>query len=115
MGTLQWLNNCVGHKNYISFVLLMAFSLIWVSANRNILFFRLQKQMFFYIYDGSLLRNLMRQLLIECGVGITVMVRCFANRRGIETEIVDRLGDGFSQPPFATVVVCSSCCHGLSF
>ncbi|KAG9442547.1 hypothetical protein H6P81_018401 [Aristolochia fimbriata] len=68
----RWLNNCVGRKNYITFLFLMAFSLIW--------------------------------LLVEFGVGLTVLIRCFTSRRGIETEIVNRLGDGFSRPPFATVV-----------
>lgn len=46
------------------------------------------------------------QLTVEFGVGIAVLVRCFVDRRAIESEIVDRLGDGFSRPPFATVVVC---------
>ncbi|XP_068646867.1 probable protein S-acyltransferase 19 [Aristolochia californica] len=68
----RWLNNCVGRKNYISFLFLMAFSLVW--------------------------------LLVEFGVGLTVLVRCFTSRRSIETEIVNQLGDGFSRPPFATVV-----------
>ncbi|XP_068639773.1 probable protein S-acyltransferase 19 [Aristolochia californica] len=43
-------------------------------------------------------------LLIEFGVGLTVLVRCFKSRRSIEIEIVNQLGDGFSRPPFATVV-----------
>ncbi|XP_015952738.1 probable protein S-acyltransferase 19 [Arachis duranensis] len=69
----RWLNNCVGQKNYISFIALMAFSLMW--------------------------------LVLEAGVGIAVLVRFFVNKRGMESEIVDRLGNGFSRPPFATVVV----------
>lgn len=68
----RWLNNCVGRKNYISFVCLMAASLLW--------------------------------LIFECGVGITVIVRCFAERKAVEDQITERLGDGFSRPPFATVV-----------
>ncbi|KAL5975761.1 hypothetical protein ACLOJK_020088 [Asimina triloba] len=44
------------------------------------------------------------RLVIECGVGIAVLVRCFVNRKGTEDEIVERLGDGFSRAPFATVV-----------
>ncbi|KAA8524213.1 hypothetical protein F0562_010643 [Nyssa sinensis] len=43
-------------------------------------------------------------LVIEAGVGIAVLVRCFVNKKGMETEIVDRLGNGFSRVPFATVV-----------
>lgn len=47
----------------------------------------------------------MFQLVIEAGVGIAVLVRFFVNKRGVESEIIDRLGNGFSRPPFATVVV----------
>ncbi|CAA2989712.1 S-acyltransferase 21 [Olea europaea subsp. europaea] len=68
----RWLNNCVGRKNYITFVCLMAASLVW--------------------------------LVFECGVGIAVLVRCFIERKATENQITARLGDGFSLPPFATVV-----------
>uniref|UniRef100_A0A1J3DR91 S-acyltransferase n=1 Tax=Noccaea caerulescens TaxID=107243 RepID=A0A1J3DR91_NOCCA len=68
----RWLNNCVGRKNYITFISLMAVSLIW--------------------------------LLIEASVGIAVIVRVFVNKKDMETEIVNRLGNGFSRAPFATVV-----------
>lgn len=47
----------------------------------------------------------MIQLVIEAGVGIAVLVRCFVNKKSMETEIIDRLGNGFSRAPFATVVV----------
>ncbi|KAJ4963647.1 hypothetical protein NE237_023586 [Protea cynaroides] len=76
----RWLNNCVGRKNYITFVCLMAVSLVW--------------------------------LIVECGVGIAVLVRCFVDRKGIENQIVERLGVGFSRPPFATVV---ALCTAVSF
>lgn len=46
------------------------------------------------------------QLTFECGVGIAVLVRCFVNKHATEDQIADRLGDGFSRAPFATVVVC---------
>ncbi|OVA00652.1 zinc finger protein [Macleaya cordata] len=73
----RWLNNCVGRKNYITFVSLMAVSLVW--------------------------------LAVECGVGIAVLVRCFVDRKGTENQIVERLGVGFSRPPFATVVaICTA-------
>ncbi|KAG7547520.1 Palmitoyltransferase DHHC domain [Arabidopsis suecica] len=68
----RWLNNCVGRKNYMTFISLMAVSLLW--------------------------------LLIEAGVGIAVIVRVFVNKKDMETEIVNRLGNGFSRAPFATVV-----------
>ncbi|KAA3458467.1 putative protein S-acyltransferase 19 [Gossypium australe] len=48
-------------------------------------------------------------LVMEAGVGIAVLVRCFVNKKGMETEIIDRLGNGFSRAPFATVVaVCTA-------
>lgn len=47
----------------------------------------------------------MSQLVFECAVGVFVLVRCFVDRKATENAIVDRLGDGFSRPPFATVVV----------
>ncbi|KAK6918019.1 Palmitoyltransferase, DHHC domain, partial [Dillenia turbinata] len=73
----RWLNNCVGRKKYVTFISLMAFSLIW--------------------------------LIIEAGVGIYVLVRCFVNKKNMEAEIIDRLGNGFSRAPFATVVaVCTA-------
>ncbi|OVA05569.1 zinc finger protein [Macleaya cordata] len=73
----RWLNNCVGKKNYVTFIALMATSLIW--------------------------------LVIEAGVGIAVFVRCFVDRKDLENQIIDRLGNGFSRAPFATVVaICSA-------
>ncbi|XP_065881807.1 protein S-acyltransferase 21 [Euphorbia lathyris] len=72
----RWLNNCVGRKNYITFVSLMATSLIW--------------------------------LVVEFGVGVAVLVRCFVDRKGMEHQITEKLGIGFSRPPFASVVaVCT--------
>ncbi|RVX15755.1 Protein S-acyltransferase 21 [Vitis vinifera] len=68
----EWLNNCVGRKNYITFVCLMAVSLVW--------------------------------LIVEFGVGVAVLVRCFVDRKDTENQIVERLGVGFSRPPFATIV-----------
>ncbi|CAN4096755.1 unnamed protein product [Withania somnifera] len=73
----RWLNNCVGRKNYVTFIYLMATSLVW--------------------------------LVTEAGVGIAVLVRCFVNKKNMEAQIVDRLGNGFSLAPFATVVaVCTA-------
>lgn len=55
----------------------------------------------------------MYQLVFECAVGIAVLVRCFVDRKATENDIVNRLGDGFSRPPFAAVVVCryTFCSH----
>ncbi|CAH1435264.1 unnamed protein product [Lactuca virosa] len=43
-------------------------------------------------------------LTFDCGVGIAVLVRCFVNKGSTEDQIANRLGDGFSRAPFATVV-----------
>ncbi|WCJ44744.1 DHHC-type zinc finger family protein [Euphorbia peplus] len=72
----RWLNNCVGRKNYVTFISLMATSLIW--------------------------------LVVEFGVGVAVLVRCFVDKKGMEHQITEKLGIGFSRPPFASVVaVCT--------
>nr|GMD41988.1 protein S-acyltransferase 21 [Ipomoea batatas] len=52
------------------------------------------------------------ELAFECAVGIAVIVRCFAYKNATEFQIRDRLGDGFSRPPFATVV---ALCTAVSF
>lgn len=52
----------------------------------------------------------MSQLIVECGVGIAVLVRCFVDQRGTENQIALKLGAGFSRIPFAIIVV-----HLLSF
>ncbi|KAI8549263.1 hypothetical protein RHMOL_Rhmol06G0012000 [Rhododendron molle] len=43
-------------------------------------------------------------LVVQFGIGIAVLVRCFVDRKAIEHQITERLGDGFSRPPFASVV-----------
>ncbi|CAL9768916.1 unnamed protein product [Musa acuminata subsp. burmannicoides] len=73
----RWLNNCVGRKNYVSFIALMATSLVW--------------------------------LAIECGVGIAVLILCFVDKKNMENNIEEKLGNGFSRVPFATVVaICTA-------
>uniref|UniRef100_A0A0E0LXW0 S-acyltransferase n=1 Tax=Oryza punctata TaxID=4537 RepID=A0A0E0LXW0_ORYPU len=67
----EWLNNCVGRKNYFTFLALMITSLLW--------------------------------LAIEIGVGIAVLVVCFVNKNS-ESIIQDKLGNGLTRPPFATIV-----------
>ncbi|KAJ7559699.1 hypothetical protein O6H91_04G097200 [Diphasiastrum complanatum] len=69
----RWLNNCVGRKNYITFVALMATSLI--------------------------------MLLLEWGVGIGVLVHSFVDKKAMDHQIVEKLGNSFSRVPFITVVV----------
>ena len=34
-----------------------------------------------------------------------MFIRCFVDKQGIENQITEKLGNGFSRAPFATVVV----------
>lgn len=52
---------------------------------------------------------------MESGVGIAVFVRCFVNKKSMEADIVDRLGNGFSRAPFASVVVKTLNIYTISF
>ncbi|XP_021907301.1 probable protein S-acyltransferase 19, partial [Carica papaya] len=62
-----------------------------------------------YVTFISLMAISLAWLIIEAGVGIAVLVRCFVNKRSMETLIIDRLGNGFSRAPFATVVaICTA-------
>ncbi|CAN0890730.1 Probable protein S-acyltransferase 19 [Linum grandiflorum] len=62
-----------------------------------------------YVTFISLMATSFVWLVIEAGVGIAVLVRCFANKKSMNAEIVDTLGNGFSRAPFATVVaVCTA-------
>ncbi|KAL3502385.1 hypothetical protein ACH5RR_036834 [Cinchona calisaya] len=62
-----------------------------------------------YVTFISLMALSLFWLVIEASVGIAVLVRCFVNKKNMEAEIVDRLGNGFSRAPFATVVaVCTA-------
>ncbi|KAF3789092.1 putative protein S-acyltransferase 19 [Nymphaea thermarum] len=44
------------------------------------------------------------RLMVESGIGIAVLVRCFVDKKETENQIIDRLGNGFSRAPFAIVV-----------
>ncbi|KAL9244090.1 hypothetical protein vseg_017899 [Gypsophila vaccaria] len=43
-------------------------------------------------------------LFAECGIGIWVLVRCFVFKKIVEHQITDRLGDGFTRPPYVSLV-----------
>ncbi|OIV96259.1 hypothetical protein TanjilG_05099 [Lupinus angustifolius] len=51
-------------------------------------------------------------LILECGVGIAVLVRCFVDKRGTENQIAVKLGAGFPRVAFAIIV---AICTGFSF
>ncbi|XP_050232828.1 probable protein S-acyltransferase 19 isoform X2 [Mercurialis annua] len=62
-----------------------------------------------YVTFISLMGISLIWLVLEAGVGIAVLVRCFVNKKSMNAEIVDTLGNGFSRAPFATVVaVCTA-------
>ncbi|KAM0950234.1 putative protein S-acyltransferase [Dioscorea sansibarensis] len=48
-------------------------------------------------------------LAVEFWVGLAVLVRCFVDKKESEALIIKKLGSGFSQAPFATIVIlCTS-------
>ncbi|KAF4362877.1 hypothetical protein G4B88_014214 [Cannabis sativa] len=57
-----------------------------------------------YITFVCLMAASLAWLIVECGVGIAVFVRCFVDRKGMNHQIAEKLGVGFSQIPFAIVV-----------
>ncbi|XP_010466486.1 PREDICTED: probable protein S-acyltransferase 20 [Camelina sativa] len=57
-----------------------------------------------YMTFVSLMSVSLLWLIIEAAIGITVIVRVFVNKKSMETEIVNRLGNSFSRAPFAAVV-----------
>lgn len=46
------------------------------------------------------------QLVLEWGIGVEVLIRCFIDKGGTERQIVEKLGNSFSRAPYAAVVVC---------
>lgn len=99
---MQWLNNCVGRKNYATFICLMASSLVWVCF--TFLFSDIFLSLSLSISSNNATFPSL-QLVIEAGVGIAILVLCFVKKKSMEAEIMERLGNGFTRPPFATVVV----------
>ncbi|KAM7253035.1 hypothetical protein ACFE04_025653 [Oxalis oulophora] len=57
-----------------------------------------------YISFVCLMAASLAWLAVEFGIGVTVLVRCFVDKKGIENQITDRLGVGFSRIPFAIIV-----------
>ncbi|KAM7260049.1 hypothetical protein ACFE04_015790 [Oxalis oulophora] len=57
-----------------------------------------------YISFLCLMSTSLAWLVVEFGVGVAVLVRCFVDKNGIEHQITDRLGVGFSRLPLAIVV-----------
>jgi palmitoyltransferase ZDHHC1/11 len=52
--------------------------------------------------------------VVEVVVGLVVFTRCFKKKVEIEAQIVERLGEGFSQPPFVVIVVQINICIFLT-
>lgn len=57
-----------------------------------------------YVTFVSLMAMCLVMLVLDWGIGLAVLVRCFVDKRGIERHIIDKLGNGFSRPPFAAIV-----------
>lgn len=52
-----------------------------------------------------LLADFVVQLIVEGIVGIAVFVRCFVDTNRLPEQVMDKLGNGFTRAPFASVVV----------
>ncbi|RWV89773.1 hypothetical protein BHE74_00052475 [Ensete ventricosum] len=83
---LQWINNCIGRKNYKRFFILMASSLLLVSASLHAL-------------------CTLGQLILQWSMGILVLILCSLERKRLSAEIISKLGSSFSLIPFVVVVV----------
>ncbi|MCO5613308.1 hypothetical protein L7F22_067584 [Adiantum nelumboides] len=61
-----------------------------------------------YVTFVSLMATCLIMLVLDWGVGLVVLVRCFTDKKGIEKQIGTKLGSGFSRAPFAAIVaVCT--------
>ncbi|PON33100.1 Zinc finger, DHHC-type, palmitoyltransferase [Parasponia andersonii] len=65
-----------------------------------------------YITFVCLMAASLAWLIVECGVGIAVFIRCFVDKKSMNHQIAEKLGVGFSQVPFAIVV---GLCTVISF
>ncbi|KAH7441090.1 hypothetical protein KP509_03G025100 [Ceratopteris richardii] len=61
-----------------------------------------------YVTFVALMATCLIMLVLDWGVGIAVLVRCFTDKKDIEKQIAAKLGTGFSRAPFASIVaVCT--------
>ncbi|GLJ39983.1 hypothetical protein SUGI_0818020 [Cryptomeria japonica] len=58
-----------------------------------------------YVTFVSLMATSLTWLVLEWGIGIAVLVRCFIDKRGTENHIIEKLGDVFSLAPYAAIVI----------
>lgn len=58
-----------------------------------------------YITFVALMATSLSLLILEWGVGIAVLIRCFVDKRGIDKQIMEKLGNSFSRAPYIAVVV----------
>lgn len=57
------------------------------------------------VYDIDWLFLLLQQLMIEGGTAVAVFVRCFVDKKGVETELKRRLHVEFPRWVLATISV----------
>lgn len=101
----QWLNNCIGKRNYTTFILLMVSVVFMVSyiVGKFSIFGSFSSVKFTIRLIFFLL-----QLIIEGGTAVAVFIRCFADKRGMEHELVQKLHSKFPRGLLATIAVSTS-------
>ncbi|KAH9315716.1 hypothetical protein KI387_024343, partial [Taxus chinensis] len=58
-----------------------------------------------YVTFVSLMAASLTWLVLEWGIGIAVLVRCFIDKRGTQNQITEKLGNAISLAPYAAVVI----------
>ena len=82
---VQWLNNCVGKRNYTTFILLMIFVLLMVGRFVSL---DCQKQLIMFLNElAHFFNQIVVQLIIEGGTATAIFVRCFTDKKGIDREL----------------------------
>ncbi|MQL89939.1 hypothetical protein Taro_022520 [Colocasia esculenta] len=98
----RWLNNCIGRKNYQRFFILMISALILVGQTSSFISSSVSRG--FLCIHGLCTLGLSLQLIIQCSIGVLVLIRCFLAWRHFTLDIASKLGSSFSLVPFVVVV-----------
>lgn len=103
---LQWLNNCVGKKNYRKFFTLMVSALLLVRKSVDFIAALIFQSFNFYqIVKYWNVCSFLLQLILQWSTGIVVLICCFLDHKRFSVDIATKLGSSFSLVPYVIVVV----------